>query len=133
MNAIATSEGSERMDQLPIDKFPEGSQECLKELPTIQSIHFINPISGAGSGALLWQVQFRKEGENNDRSGILKLGSQKNIAQELNNHRDAENTVRQRWHEQHHTGDRQAFDQMTQMQKPEFARREAEKASGLLL
>ena len=35
--------------------------------------------------------------------------------------------VRKRRQEQHRSGDREAFDRMTQMQKPEFARREAAK------
>ena len=32
-----------------------------------------------------------------------------------------------RWHEQHRTGEREAFDRMIHMKRPEFARREAEK------
>ncbi len=38
--------------------------------------------------------------------------------------------VRRKWHDQHRTGERAAFDRMTQMQRPEFARRELEKMSG---
>jgi hypothetical protein len=32
-----------------------------------------------------------------------------------------------RWYEQHRTGEREAFDRMTHMKRPEFARQEAEK------
>ena len=41
--------------------------------------------------------------------------------------------VRKRWHDQHRTGEREAFDRMHQMQTPEFARRETEKLAGSLL
>lgn len=37
--------------------------------------------------------------------------------------------VRMKWHDQHRTGDRAAFDRMTQMQTPQFARRVLEEMS----
>ncbi len=37
--------------------------------------------------------------------------------------------VKRKWHDQHRTGDRGAFDRMTQMQTPQFARCELEKMS----
>lgn len=40
--------------------------------------------------------------------------------------------VKKRWHKHRLTGDREAFDRMSQMTIPAFARREAEKLAGFV-
>ena len=40
--------------------------------------------------------------------------------------------VKERWHDQRRSGEREAFDRMWHMQSPEFAKREARKLMGIL-
>lgn len=40
--------------------------------------------------------------------------------------------VKERWHDQHRSGDREAFDRMRHMQRPDFATQEARKIIGIL-
>jgi len=41
--------------------------------------------------------------------------------------KDSWRDVKKRWHEQHRTEEREAFDRMRLMESPQFARQEAEK------
>lgn len=69
---------------------PAESHACLSNLPGIQQLRgFINRLDGGQSGAQLWQVRFRQEGQTKDSMGILKLGCADDISQEFQKHRDA--------------------------------------------